>query len=261
MLRLTAILIICLFCMPVHAWWDKEHKIIAIIAENSLSKTAKKQVNLLLDGDSLAEVSLWADSIKSDPKWSHSKRWHYINVLPNQTIDKHRSVPAGDILWAINYFYQELQRPSNSKQEKREALMFFVHFVADIHQPLHVGKYEDKGGNRVAVNWYNSPRKSNLHRVWDGLLTQSKLTAEEYAKTFEKLSKEQQAKWQNSTFADWANESLILNDEIYNFGPDQGKKIMPLGKWYQEKNKPIANQRLHQAGIRLAYSLNQIFPN
>ena len=93
------------------------------------------------------------------------------------------------------------------------------------------------------------------------MLTQSKLTAEEYAKTFEKLSKDQQAKWQNSTFADWANESLILNDEIYNFGPDQGKKIMPLGKWYQEKNKPIANQRLHQAGIRLAYSLNQIFPN
>ncbi|MFP6833603.1 MAG: S1/P1 nuclease, partial [Porticoccaceae bacterium] len=177
----------------------------------------------------------------------------------NQNFDKHRPVPAGDILWALDYFYQELQKPDNSKQARREALMFFVHFVGDIHQPLHVGKYDDAGGNRVVVNWYNSPRKHNLHRVWDGLLTHSKLSAEEYAKTFEKPSKSQREKWQHSTFADWANESLILNAKIYDFGNGEGKKIRPLGRWYHEKNKPIANQRLHQGGIRLAFYLNQIF--
>lgn len=249
------------FSLQANAWWEKEHQIMALIAENNLSQNAKKQIDLLLDGESLASISLWADRIKSDPKWSHSKRWHYINFKPNQAIDKHRSVPAGDILWALNYFYQELQKQDNTKLAKREALMFFVHFVADIHQPLHVGKYNDAGGNRVAVNWYNSPRKHNLHMVWDGLLTDSKLTAKEYLDTMDKVTKAQRAKWQKSSFADWANESLILNEAIYDFGLNKTKKIPPLGKWYQDKNKPIANQRLYQAGIRLAFNLNQIFPN
>jgi nitrate reductase assembly molybdenum cofactor insertion protein NarJ len=261
MLRLAAILTVCLFSIPAYAWWEKEHKIIAIIAETNLSQAAKKQVDILLDGQSLVSVATWADSIKSKPEWSHSKHWHYMNLASNKTIDKHRSLPAGDILWAINYFYQELQKPDNSKQDRREALMFFVHFVADIHQPLHVGKFNDAGGNRVAVNWYNSPRKSNLHRVWDGLLTYSKLTAKEYADTFDKPSKAQLFEWQNSTFADWANESLSLNEQIYDFGTDKGKKIMPLGRWYKEKNKPLANQRLNQAGIRLAFHLNKALSN
>ena len=259
MLRLILSLIVLFFSLQANAWWEKEHQIIALIAENNLSKNAKKQIDLLLDGESLASVSSWADSVKSDPKWSHSKRWHYINFKPNQAIDQHRSVPAGDILWALDYFYQELQKSSNSKQVRREALMFFVHFVGDIHQPLHVGKYDDAGGNRVAVNWYNSPRKHNLHRVWDGLLTYSKLSAKEYAKTLNKPSQDKQSEWQDSTFTKWANESLVLNEKIYDFGPGQNKKIAPLGRWYQEKNKPIADQRLHQAGIRLAFYLNRIF--
>jgi hypothetical protein len=261
MFRLTAILTVCLFCMPGHAWWEKEHQVVAIIAENNLSEVARKQVNLLLDGKSLSSVSSWADGIKSDRKWAHSKRWHYVNVKPNQTLDKHRSVPAGDILWALDYFYQELLKPSNSKQIRREALMFFVHFVGDIHQPLHVGKFDDAGGNQVAVNWYNSPRKHNLHRVWDGLLTHSKLSAKEYANTLKTPSMAQRAKWQHSTFADWANESLVLNEKVYNFGVGEDKKIIPLGRLYHEKNEPIAKKRLHQAGIRLAFYLNQIFSN
>jgi len=253
--------VIFFYSTPVLAWWEKEHQVVAIIAENNLSEAARKQVNLLLDGESLSAISSWADSIKSDPQWAHSKRWHYINAGPNQNFDKHRPVPAGDILWALDYFYQELQKPDNSKQARREALMFFVHFVGDIHQPLHVGKYDDAGGNRVAVNWYNSPRKHNLHRVWDGLLTHSKLSAKEYAKTFEKSSKAQRTEWQHSTFADWANESLILNENIYDFGVGEDQKIMPLGRWYHEKNQPIAKKRLHQAGIRLAFYLNKILPD
>ena len=253
--------VIFFYATPVLAWWEKEHQVVAIIAENNLTVAARKQVDLLLDGESLSAISSWADSVKSDPKWAHSKRWHYINASPNQNFDKHRPVPAGDILWALDYFYQELQKPDNSKQARREALMFFVHFVGDVHQPLHVGKYDDAGGNRVAVNWYNSPRKHNLHRVWDGLLTRSKLSAKEYANTFNKPSKTKQSEWQHSTFVDWANESLILNENIYDFGVGEEQKIMPLGRWYHEKNQPIAKKRLHQAGIRLAFYLNKILPD
>ncbi|MBT4928796.1 MAG: hypothetical protein HON20_02640, partial [Cellvibrionales bacterium] len=118
--------VIFFYSTPVLAWWEKEHQVVAIIAENNLSEAARKQVNLLLDGESLSAISSWADSIKSDPQWAHSKRWHYINAGSNQNFDKHRPVPAGDILWALDYFYQVLQKPDNSKQARREALMFFV---------------------------------------------------------------------------------------------------------------------------------------
>lgn len=262
MIRTSILLLVTVFfSSAAFAWWEKEHQIVAFIAEKNLSKSARKQVELLLDGESLSDVATWADSIKSKPKWTHSRRWHYINLAPDQSIEKYKSFPAGDILWALDYFYQELQKQDNSKQVRREALMFFVHFVGDVHQPLHVGKYNDAGGNRVAVNWFNSPRKHNLHRVWDGLLTNTKLTAKEYAEKIDKVPKSQRILWQNSSFTDWAAESLLLNEKIYDFGPEQGKKIMALGRSYQQKNKPIANQRLNQAGIRLAYCLNRIFSN
>ena len=126
MIRTVIFLLVTFFySTPVLAWWEKEHQVVAIIAEKNLTEAARKQVDLLLDGESLSAISSWADSIKSDPQWAHSKRWHYINAGPNQNFDKHRPVPAGDILWALDYFYQVLQKPDNSKQARREALMFF----------------------------------------------------------------------------------------------------------------------------------------
>lgn len=259
MLRLTAVFLLCIFSMPANAWWEKEHQIVAIIAQNNLSEQARQQVHKLLDGDSLASVATWADSIKSNQKWSHTKRWHYVNFTENDSPQKHIPVPAGDILWALNYFYQDLQKPSATQQSKRDSLMFFVHFVADIHQPLHAGKFTDAGGNRVAVTWFNSPRNQNLHKVWDGLLTATKLNAEEYAKEIDKASKLQRIQWQNSSFADWAEESVELRRQVYDFGDAKNEKIVRLGRWYKSKNKATAEMRLQQAGVRLAYHLNQIF--
>jgi hypothetical protein len=259
MLRLAAILVICIFSLPANAWWEKEHKVVAIIAENNLSEHAKQQVRQLLDGNSLASVASWADSVKSNPKWSHTKRWHYVNFAENDSPSKHIPVPAGDILWALNYVYQDLQRPSATKQSKRDSLMFFVHFVADIHQPLHAGKFSDAGGNRVAINWFNSSRKQNLHKVWDGLLTATKMNAEDYAKKIDKASISQRIQWQNSSFADWAEESVDLRPQVYDFGGAKNDKTVKLGRWYSKKNKAVAEKRLQQAGVRLAFHLNQLF--
>ena len=246
---------------PAYAWWSDEHRVITLIAEKHLTRHSRDQINFLIGGESLATLSLWADQIKSQQSWAHTRSWHYVNTERGQSFSSYQPKTEGDILWALTHFYKKLSNGQLSLQRRRQALLFFIHFAGDIHQPLHVGKYDDAGGNRVAVNWYNSPRKHNLHMVWDGLLTDSKLTAQEYVDTLDKVTKAQRAKWQKSSFADWANESLILNEAIYDFGLNKTKKIPPLGKWYQDKNKPIANQRLYQAGIRLAFNLNQIFPN
>ena len=140
MLRLSIFLLFLTLPLSANAWWEKEHKVVAIIAQKYLSKQAAEQVNWLLDGDSLASVSTWADGIKSDDKWSHTKRWHYINFTDKDSPKNHIPIPAGDILWALNYFYKDLQKQTTIRQSRRDSLMFFVHFVADIHQPLHAGK-------------------------------------------------------------------------------------------------------------------------
>lgn len=259
MLRLSIFLLFLTLPLPANAWWEKEHKVVAIIAQKYLSKHAAEQVNWLLDGDSLASVSTWADGIKSERKWSHTKRWHYVNFTEYTSPKNHIPIPAGDILWALNYFYKDLQKQTTIRQSRRDSLMFFVHFVADIHQPLHVGKFADAGGNRVAVNWYKSERNQNLHKLWDGLLTETSLNAEDYAKKIDKASKQQRKKWQHSSFSDWARESIELHEQVYDFGDAKNKKIVHLGHWYKTKNKKIAERRLQQAGVRLAYYLNQLF--
>jgi hypothetical protein len=137
--------------------------------------------------------------------------------------------------------------------------MFFVHFVADIHQPLHAGKSKDAGGNLVKVNWFNSQRKQNLHKVWDGLLTATKLNAEDYAKEIDKTTEKQRKLWQSSSFSDWAAESYELRQKVYDFGDVKNEELVRLGGWYRSKNKAIAETRLQQAGVRLAYYLNQLF--
>lgn len=232
----------------------------AMIAEKNLSHVAKKQVNILLNDNNLSDVANWADTIKSQSKWSHSKSWHYMNTDQNKNFASYKMIVGGDILWALNYFYQQLKKTDNSLKNRREALMFFIHLVGDIHQPLHAGKASDKGGNRVPVIWKNQSHKTNLHKVWDGLLTQTDLTPSKVARKIDNSSSSDRAVWQDAPFEVWIKESSELIENIYDFGDkNKGKKIINLGVKYQLINRPVAERRILQAGVRLAHYLNLAF--
>ena len=260
MLRLIILLALFLSSSPVTAWWGKEHEIIALIAEKNLSKQAITQINILLEGKTLPEIANWADSVKSQSKWSHSKRWHYVNIDKGETIEQYQVAVGGDILWALDYFYWQIGETTRSVQQRREALMFFVHLVADIHQPLHVGKLGDAGGNRESVRWKDEIRLLNLHKVWDGLLTQSDLSAKQYARKISKSSMDERVTWSKASFEDCAQESLQLHKSVYKFGlKNKDNKILKLDNAYQILNKPVVEKRLLQAGIRLAHYLNLAF--
>ena len=259
MLRLIILLALFLSSSPVTAWWGKEHEIIALIAEKNLSKQAITQINILLEGKTLPEIANWADSVKSQSKWSHSKRWHYVNIDKGETIEQYQVAVGGDILWALDYFYWQIGETTRSVQQRREALMFFVHLVADIHQPLHVGISGDAGGNRKMVIWKSQNRIVNLHKVWDGLLTSSSQNAYQYADKINSLSKDRNS-WLKSSFKDWAKESLALHKNVYYFErQDIDQKPLRLGVNYQNKNWPLAEERILQAGVRLAHYLNLAF--
>jgi len=253
-------LLLCVFCGSANAWWADEHRVVAIIADKHLSDQVRIEVRRILGDVSLEEVANWADSIKSQSRWKHSRSWHYINLGSDQNIADYQSVVGGDILWALNYFYSQLQAAGTSPADRRQALQFFVHLVADIHQPLHVGKAIDAGGNQVSVVWKNDSRLSNLHRVWDGLLTDSDLTPQQYAKLIDRSSEAERGRWRDSSFKDWVEESAELHKNAYNFGTkNKGKKPIQLGASYQVANKSIAEKRMLQAAIRLAHYLNQVF--
>jgi hypothetical protein len=128
-----------------------------------------------------------------------------------------------------------------------------VHLVGDIHQPLHVGNSTDRGGNDVKVEFMW--QKTNLHRVWDSdLIDHQQLSYTEYADWINVATKDQIAAWQSAPILEWANESMGLRPLVYNF-PENGK----LSYEYNAACITTLNDRLTQAGIRLAHILNQIY--
>ena len=246
---------------PAYAWWSDEHRVITLIAEKHLTRHSRDQINFLIGGESLATLSLWADQIKSQQSWAHTRSWHYVNTERGQSFSSYQPKTEGDILWALTHFYKKLSNGQLSLQRRRQALLFFIHFAGDIHQPLHVGIRADRGGNKVPVIWYERSKSFNLHQVWDGLLTKNDLSSAENAQRLLKGATEQKiSQWQHSSFTDWARESQQLLNNVYRFKQSDKKAMVPnLGDQYLLTNRPVAEERLLQAGIRIAYYLNQAF--
>ena len=240
-----------LICMNLYAWGPTGHRVIGEIAETHLSKKAKKNIEKILQDESLAMCANWMDFIKSDSSYDSLSAWHYVTI---PSIEKYHNEGElkGDVIQAIDRFILELQTKNFSVDEKF-ALKCLVHLMGDIHQPLHVGNGLDRGGNDVKVKWFG--KYSNLHRVWDSeIIDGQKLSYTEYATWINTAKKDQVAKWQSSGVMVWAEESISYRESIYDI-PENGK----LGYDYNYAHIDEVNLRLLQAGIRLAGVLNEIY--
>jgi len=255
-------------------WGQNGHRVVGQIAQNHLSPAAAAAVAKLLGpGDAtLAQASTWADEIKSDPHWRYASPWHYITIEDDVVFDHLPPVPDApeqihSVVDAIAYFTSVLKDPSSETQARIEALRFLVHFVGDIHQPLHVGRGADRGGNDVRIDWFGS--NSNLHRVWDSDLIDSQhLSFSEYTSFIDHASPDQIEAWQHDSVLVWAVESRALRSAVYDFHggtldstleANYRDLTIRLGYDYTFRKKPLVEQRLVQAGIRLAGLLNDIF--
>ncbi len=156
---------------PAYPWGTKGHEIIAAIAEPQLTNTARKQMKELLpQGTTLAEASTWPD--KAGRQIPDMDPYHFINFPKDaNTYDQQRDCKLRNcIIEAIAWYMQVLKSPDAPRNEKRIALRFIAHLVGDIHQPLHAGFAEDRGGNSVDVRF--NGRKENLHSLWDTALVE-----------------------------------------------------------------------------------------
>ena len=257
---------------PAFAWGKTGHRVIAAIADTQLSGLARAHVEQILGpGESLDEAATWPDEMRSAPEpfWQKTATpWHYVTV--NGTIYDH-APPEGDALEALNHFRTVLQDPSASIADKQLALRFIVHLVGDLHQPLHVGKCCDRGGNDVKVTFFGKP--TNLHALWDSqLVDDEQLSFTEMAAKLERhINPEDVVKWWDTNPRDWISESAEIRDTVYPTKgdmpkPAKGKKVkksepvLPdLSYSYVYRFTPVMERRLSQGGVRLAAYLNALF--
>lgn len=253
MKKIFTILLLLLLTEQLWAWGANGHRVVGLIAEQHLNLKAKKRLNKILKNNSLAEVSTWMDDIKSDTVYDHTHDWHWVTIPDSATYDQAIKNPEGDIIAKIEEIIRILKEQKLSVEEEQVHVKYLVHLVGDLHQPLHIGTGDDRGGNDIKVEWFG--KKSNLHRVWDSdMIDHKDLSYTELAGFINNPAEEQVKEWQAASVRDWAYESMRYRPKVYAL-PGNRK----LGYHYSYENFSIVEIRLLQAGVRLAGILNEIY--
>lgn len=255
-------LVIVFICgMPFQsmAWGVLGHRIIGEIADSYLTKKAKREVYKILGNETIAMSSNWADFIKSNPAYNYLYNWHFINLEGGLTEEQVHAYlekdTVTDVYTKINFLEKALQNKNLLQEEKVLYLRLLIHLVGDVHQPLHVGRPQDLGGNKVRVLWFRD--SVNLHQVWDEKLVNfQQLSYTEFAAAINHTTKEKRSEWQQEPVSTWVYQSYQYAEKIYGDIKSPNQK---LDFKYNYDYLDIMNSQLLKGGVRLAGLLNRIF--
>ena len=258
-MRLSRLSITILLAFTILSWGQLGHRTIAAIAEKHLNAKAKQAVHDLIGDSSLSDIANWADEIRNKPEYKRTARWHYINLelgLSKAEFEKKvTEMNEPNVYRAILDMEQKLSNTGSSRDEKAEALRFIVHFVGDLHQPMHVSRAEDQGGNKIQVNYGN--KGTNLHALWDSrLLEHEGLSDATLTDKIDVASPKQIAEWQKEPIIDWMWESYQISSQLYKEAEEMSNRTIT--DTYYQSHINILEDRLEKAGIRLAGLLNQL---
>jgi len=235
-------------------WGPTGHRATGKIAENHLTNKALRKIDKLLKGQSLAFVSTYGDEIKSDKRYNEFYSWHYVNMPLDSNYEESEKNPKGDLVTGIHKCISVLKDDNSSEEDKVFYLKLLVHFIGDLHQPMHIGRAEDKGGNTIQVQWFG--KGTNLHRVWDeNMIEEWKMSYLELADNTEDLSKEQIKSIQNGSIVDWVHDTHELSKTTYA-SVEVGENLRYR---YSYDHFGTVRKQLQKGGIRLAKLLNDIF--
>ena len=269
---LSTLLVAAFVCPPrAAAWGQAGHKIVAMIAAEHLDDDAEAEVRRLLGGPSnqstankMAGAANWADTIIGQRP--ETARWHYVNIPRDaagyNAADHCQNVTdngqdLGDcIVEAIRRNRETLADDSNSDAARRDALRFVIHFVGDLHQPLHAGFPDDRGGNGIVVRFFGSQMK--LHKVWDsGIIGEAQLSERHFAdELLALITPSSVPSLQSGSVVGWAEQSWRLaKSNAYAIPANK-----QLGQTYYNRNWEVVDRRLTEAGLRLARVLNEALP-
>lgn len=250
--RFVVLFLACLAVVEAFGWGATGHRATGLIAEQYLTAKAKKRIALILEQESIAMASNWMDDIRSDSTYNYTTDWHWTTIPDGKRYEDVETNPDGKVVMMIEKITLELKSHKLSLKQEQEYLKMLIHLVGDIHQPLHVGKPGDRGGNDVKLKWFGGD--SNLHRVWDSdMIDGTKLSYTELAQSFKRPDIGTIKKWQTSSVRDWALESASYRSQVYDIGKGN------LSYKYSYKYFNTAKLRMLQAGVRLAGVLNEIY--
>jgi len=250
----------CWFGFPLasaHAWGSLAHRIVGRVATEYLSPQAQNAVVNLLGSRTLADVADDADQWRSSRP--ETSPWHYVNIpFRAATYNAERDCPNGDcVIAAITQYRAILADHQHSQAGREEALIFLIHLVADVHQPLHCVDNHDRGGNDVEVTFFGeSGPEYNLHTMWDThLIRRTHLGERAYVyRLMTMLASRDIAKLQQGTVIDWALEShQVAREYAYQLPPDR-----EIRSGYYSANLPVLDNQLAKASVRLAWMLNDV---
>lgn len=255
MKKLITIMLLALTVQTAAAWGPKGHDVVAYIAECNVNKRVNAKVMEALGGHTFTYYSSWADNIRNFPEYRHTSTWHYANVDEGYTYATMPKNPKGDVLTAVTLIVEQLKSGTITPEEENIYLRMLIHFVGDMHCPMHAGRLSDLGGNQVLVKWFG--RDVKLHAVWDDLIVESvrKWSYSEWQREIDNVSKKEREAMAAGTPLDWMNETVEICKKVYEDAP-AGSEL----SWdYQNENFPLLEMQLRKAGYRLARLLNEIY--
>jgi hypothetical protein len=239
-----------------YGWGDKGHRTVAILAETHLTDHARQEVTKLLPaGTTLADAAVWPD--KEGRQITEFDRLHHVSIPDNATgYDQERDCKARNcMVEALKWFTSVVADTRAPINLRLIALRYVAHLVGDMHQPLHAARREDRNGTDIIVNY--RAQTNNLHLFWDiNIVEMEEGSAEQVANRLESgTTMAERSEWQSGEPKTWTDESFRLSrSHAYSLG-----ESMELSDEYVASALTIARRRLVQAGVRLAWLLNNTF--
>ena len=265
----------CAAASPASAYWEYGHETVAEIAYANVTPATRAQLDRLLRQSALLETpmcpartmkqaSVWADCIKTlGPRFSYAFSWHYQNVNVCKPFDLKSACKDGNCVSAqIDRDVKLLKDKTVPLRERVQALAFLIHFVGDLHQPLHAGDRGDLGGNQVSVSYgAYAPEKLNLHSVWDGYLAErANSTGPNLVRRYSDAEK---GPIQIGTTEDWSRESWQVAHDVTYAAALGGDACAPVPKRAALDQAtiaamvPAAKLEVERGGLRLAKLLDE----
>lgn len=252
-------ILIFIFVIPFQSnaskiWGPTGHRVVGEIAKDYLNPKTKRKLKKLLKKKSMAFLSTYADEIKSDKRYNDFYTWHYVNMPLDQEYDASKRHPKGDLVSGIEKCKEVIKDKNATDEDKAFYLKMLIHFIGDLHQPLHIGLAEDRGGNDFKVQWHYVD--TNLHAVWDyKMIDRFDMSYKELAENADVLTRLQVKSIQKGSIIDWVNEVHQLTREVYKSAkPEENLRYR-----YSYRHFGTVRSQLQIAGIRLAKVLNDLF--
>jgi hypothetical protein len=235
--------------LRVHGWGKTGHEIASELAYNFLDPTTREKLNNYLGTSTPEGASTWMDKVRSNHNYDYMKPWHYVDYEKGTDYQPNNDENLVNELEKVIGQLEHKDRLDADKIKTNLEIIF--HLVEDMHQPLHIGYADDRGGNTIIVDYLGKTKK--LHHVWDDdIIKTGGIGYEKCIVVYTAMRRADIKKLQKGTIVQWLKEPRQLLQDVYNFNDNK------IDQAYVDRNIPVIEKQLVIAGIRLAVVLERI---